>query len=125
MRPQNTREYELTEKLLKTFHLNIPERKELFHGKVKFSVIQLVIKVNIDANGWFPADWRPDQPFFGGLLETLPENKIKLYHKEEASFENYKIVNIDIYNDIEEAIIKFLKITFGNKIDDIPIDYEA
>lgn len=117
-------EFEITEKLLKEFHINVLERKLLPAGKVKMSMIKKVINKILKNTGWFPENWRPDLPFAGSLLEVLSENKILLYKKAEASFSNYKLIEKKEYSDFDEAITDCIKFMFGHEIDGIKIDYD-
>jgi hypothetical protein len=117
-------EYEATKMLLKYFHLNTDDRKVL-NGKVRFSMITKIIIENLNRDGWFPKNWRPDLSFNGGLLEKLPGIKIKLYHKEEISIANFRVIEIIEYSKPDKAILKFLQVTFGTQIDDILINYTA
>src|SRR5262249_27422261 len=116
-------ELELTKKLLTTFHLSALERKNLPEGKVRLSIILMVIKQILNSEHYFPVKWRPDMPFAGGLIEKLPNNKIKLYHKAEKSLSNYQIIEEIEFNSLDQAVIKFLKITFGEQIDGIQLNY--
>lgn len=118
-------EQDLTEKLLTTFHLNAIERKTLPNGKVKLSFIKKIIKEKLNASDWFPANWRPETPYTGGLIEICSNKEYKIYHKEEVSFMNYVIVEIINLSNFDKTVEKFIKLTFKDNIDGIPIDYKA
>jgi hypothetical protein len=118
-------EMELTEKLLTTFHLNSNERNDLVGGKVKLSIMKNIIRDKLQKYLWFPENWRPNYPFVGGLIELQADGNFKLYHKEEVSLMNYKIVNISVYSNFDQVVEKFLKITFSTNIDNVQIDYKS
>src|SRR3990167_2862402 len=103
-------ELELTDKLLKTFHLNVLERKKLPGGKARLSVILIIIKQILSHEHYFPVTWSPDSPYLveGALLEKVSNNKIKLLY-----LHNSQLLNTIKFNDFDKAIIKFLKINFG------------
>ena len=118
-------ELEVTEKLLRKFHLNVAERKFLPDGKVKMSTIKKVINKILRDAKWFPENWRPDFPFTGALLEFQSDNKIMLYKKAEVSLLNYQITKKEEYTNFDNAIENFIIFMFNREIDGIKIDYDG
>lgn len=118
-------EIELTEKLLGKFHLSVPERNLLTKGKVRLSIIEKIIVEKLKKNGCFPISWKLDMPFVGALLKLEDGGKIKLYHKEEISISNPQLIETLEYQNINKAILAFLKIMFKEDIDGVLIDYSS
>ncbi len=117
-------EKNLTEKLLTNFHISVEEKNLLPNGKIKLSSISKVVEEKLQITNWYPINWRPETPFSGGLIQALSDKKFKVYHKEEVSLMKYAIIEVVNFSNFDKAIVAFLKFTFKDNIDGIPIDYK-
>ena len=117
-------ETELNEKLVTKGHLNVPERGLLPNGCAKGSLIRTAIVRLLLEDGWFPKDWRPDQPFHGGVIELTPPG-CRIHWKAEYSMAKFALLRVTRYDDLLEAAEQWVRGMYGESIDVVKIDWEA
>ncbi|MDH3739121.1 MAG: hypothetical protein OER92_07995 [Alphaproteobacteria bacterium] len=118
------REAELTCKLVDTFHLSALERAELPGGRVRGSVLVRAIAEGLANVGWFPKDWRPDQPFDGLLIEARVHAYI-VHARTEIGAAQYSEVRSEPEKSLEDAIRTVIATNFGDDIDGVPVDWST
>jgi hypothetical protein len=116
-------ERELAQKFVKTWQLNVPERRTLRDKSLRGSLIVDAIIQELQANGWYPIDWRPDHRFDGGLVELLSGNTCRVYWKSEVGVSSFDFINIENYELLSEGVRAYGIEFFGANFDGIPIDW--
>lgn len=118
-------ESELIHKLVMRWHLSVPERRALPRGSAKASLVCAALEEAVRADGWFPTQWRPEEPFAGGLIEYRPDSSCRIYWKSEVGLHRFAVDAVEDYRSLREAIPAFVRGFFGNDIDGVPIDWNA
>lgn len=118
-------EYALTLKLLLTLHLSVPERKILPDQCVRFSVIILAIKNQLEEQGWFPHHLKDGDLIGSGALLESRQNTIFVHEQFEIGAMRYSPVETRKVSNIVEAIKIFLSHNGETSIDGVKIDYES
>jgi hypothetical protein len=77
----------------------------------------------LGSEGWFPARWRPDDRFDGGLIELRDDGSCRVYWKGEVSYSRYELISVQDFGSAREAAEAFAKKFFGGSIDGIPLDW--
>jgi hypothetical protein len=102
---------ELILKLLKTDHLNVPERTSLPGGKVRVSVARKVINESLSSSGWFPGSHQYPVGNMGGQyfqLELRSDGQAVLHHNYEDSYLKFKHKAFR-HKNVDIAIDEYLK----------------
>jgi hypothetical protein len=115
----------LVRKLVKTWHLSIPEHKAMPGGQVRGSLIFDTIEEVLEVEGRFPVDWQPDESFAGGLIESQQDGGFRVTWKAEFSLMHHEAISVKEYRNRREAVAAFARPFFGGDIDGIPIDWTA
>ena len=118
------REAELTRKLADTFHLSVPERADLPDGRVRWSVLVSAVSESLAEFGWFPKDWRPDQPHNGVIIEARADG-FMLHERKEIGMASYSDVRSGPANSFDDAVRTLVVTMFGDDIDGVRIDWTA
>jgi hypothetical protein len=116
-------ERDLAEKFVKTWQLNVPERRTLRTTPLSGSLIVDAIIEQLQANGWYPVDWRPDQGFDGGLIELLSPTTCRVYWKVEAGVSRFELLNVETFDSLFSGVRAYGIKFFGPNFDVIPIDW--
>lgn len=118
------REAELTRKLADTFHLSVPERADLPDGRVRWSVLVSAVSESLAESGWFPKDWRPDQPYNGVIIEARADG-FMLHERREIGIASFSEVRSVPANSFDDAVRTLVVTMFGDDIDGVRIDWTA
>ena len=118
------REAELTRKLVDTFHLSVPERADLPGGRVRWSVFVCAVNESLAESGWFPKEWRPDQPYDGVIIEARVDGLI-LHERREIGMARFSEVRSEPANTLDDAVRALVATMFGDDIDGVRIDWTA
>jgi hypothetical protein len=118
-------EQPLIEKLAATWHLDVPERRQLPEGRAKASLFLNAIEDELRGGGWYPAGVTPDDDFAGGLIEMTPSGRCRIHWKTQISFSQFEATESVEYASCREAATVLLRSLFGQEIDGIPIDWAA
>ncbi len=118
------REAELTRKLADTFHLSVPERADLPGGRVRWSVLVSAVGESLAESGWFPKDWRPDQPYDGVIIEARADG-FMLHERREIGMARFSEVRSVPANSLDDAVRTLVATMFGDDIDGARIDWTA
>lgn len=112
----------LARKLAKTFHLSVPDRRELPKSGLAFSAFVKAIRDVLAEKHRYPPDWRPDEPFDGIVIESQPDG-FMLHERHEIGVSRFSPCKSRFARSLEEAVKVFLRKIFGDRIDGIPIDF--
>ncbi len=118
------REAELTRKLVDTFHLSVPERADLPGGRVRWSVFVSAVSERLAESGWFPKDWRPDQPYNGVVIEARADG-FMLHERTEIGMARFSEVQSVPAISLDDAVRTVVATMFGDDIDGVRIDWTA
>lgn len=116
------REAELARKLANTFHISVSERADLPNGRVRGSVLVAAVGECLDEFGWFPKDWRPDQPYSGLIIEARADGLI-LHEKNEIGMARFSEAQTVPADSLTDAVRTFFASMFGDNIDGVEIDW--
>lgn len=118
-------ELELIHKLVLQSHLNVPERRALPNGRARASLMLDAMEALLQRDGWFPGGARPEDDFSGPLIELTKEGRCQIYWKFETSFLRYQLGAVHEYPTARAAAEVYLRDSFGDSIDGIPIDWSS
>jgi hypothetical protein len=118
------RETELTRRLAETFHLSVHERGDLPGGKVRGSILVGAVGECLAETGWFPKDWRPDQPYNGLIIEAQADG-LMLHEKREIGTARFSDVRSVPANSLDDAVRTLVATMFGDDIDGVQIDWTS
>jgi hypothetical protein len=116
-------EKELVRKLAHTWHLSVPERKELPNRTAKASLLYDAIETDLCSAGWYPPTARPDDDFTGGIIELTNEGTCRIHWKTQVSTSHYESGEITSCKSPREAAEILLRNLFPEHIDGIAIDW--
>ncbi len=117
-------------KLIKTGHLNVLERKELVNLSVTFEEILICVENLLKENKFFPTEarlWEPGQSVWeDALIEKLNSRKYRLHLQRSHPLNPYQLAEskYNDYHDINSVLREFISIYWGNDIDGIPINFK-
>ena len=114
------RRVQLARKLAETWHLSVSERAELPGGSIRLSDLVSAVGEILAESGWYPADWRPDQPYDGILIEARADGFV-LHEKREIGVQRYSPVSSKPASSLAAAV--HAAIEFAGEIDGIGIDW--
>lgn len=117
------REAALARKLAETFHLSVLERRELRGGKLSASAFVAAVGDILAETGWFPRDWRPDQPFDGVILEA-DDHGFVVHERHEVGVGRFSDVTSAAADSLDDAVRTFVARTFGNDIDGVGLRWD-
>jgi hypothetical protein len=118
-------EEELTGKLARTWHLNVPERRRLPAGTVRASLLLDAIEEELRSRGMYPPNVTLDDDFRGGLIELTAEGICRIHWKTQVSTSQYELGPSSECQSPREAAATLLRALFPAGIDGIPIDWQA
>ena len=118
-------ERSLNRKFATAWHLNVLELRALPNGKARASLVIDAIHEVLESEGWFPAKWRPDDRFDGGLIEVNGDGSCRIYWKAEVSYSRYEMVSTQEFRSTRKAAEAFARKFFGGDIDGIPLDWST
>jgi hypothetical protein len=116
-------EKDLVRKLVTTWHLSVPEHREMRGTPIRGSLVCEAIEEVVQAEGRFPVEWQPDDSFAGGLIERQEDGSYRVTCRAEFSLMHHEAVSIKQYQNRREAVATFARYFFGGDIDGIPIDW--
>ena len=118
------REAELARKLADTFHLSVSERANLPGGRVRWSVLVSAVGESLAESGWFPKDWRPNQPYNGVIIEARADGFV-LHERREIGMARFSEVRSVPASSLDDAVRTLVAAMFGDDIDGVRIDWTA
>jgi hypothetical protein len=117
-------EIALAEKLLRTLHLNVPERAGLYAGKVRFSVLVAAAERLLASGERLPAGWTSDLEYDGAVLE-LRDGGYWMHECHEIGVMRFSPVRSQLASSINEAVRYYLKrFGDGSTLDGVPIAWD-
>jgi len=119
---KQTDQTHLAQKFALNWHLDVNDRQELSDGVLNGKLVcEEIIKI-LDENGWYPAAWKPDMDFDGGLIQKMGSG-CKIHWKAEIGVMRYALVEVEDFKFIEDGVSSFANRFFGSEFDDIKIDW--
>jgi hypothetical protein len=113
----------LARKFAETWQLNVTERRNVQMQPLSGSMIVEAIADIVRSKGWYPADWRPDDDFDGGLIELLPAGKCRVHWKTEVGVSRYAVTGVQEYDSLVVGGRVYGELFFGREFDGIAIDW--
>lgn len=113
------------EKLTTKGHLSVSERASLPGGRAPASAIITAIEEALLADRWFPADWRPEQDFDGGLIELRDDGSCRIIWKVEVGVLRFDQVDEEEFATAQQAADAYARRFYKDNIDGVPIDWSA
>ena len=120
---QGSAEYQLTAKLVRSWHLDAQEREALPEGEAKGSLVIAALVDAAERDGWYPASWRPNDAFDGGLIEVVPDGTYQVHWKVESGVGRFELLQTQAYATLREACEAYASRFFGPSIDGIPVNW--
>jgi hypothetical protein len=117
----------LVEKLVVSFHLNVPERQLLGSDCVSVEEVAAVVKRLFEQYGHFPqiaSLWQPGEVVFEGFfLVKRPDGKVQMTWQRNNPINNTELAeqSSSEYSDLDEAISMFIESEWPRGIDGIPL----
>ena len=114
-------EFALAEKLLRTFHLNVPERASLTDGRMRFSVLVAAAERYLASGRCLPEGWTPDSEYDGVVIE-LRDGVYWMHDRAEIGVMRFSPLRSERADDLREVVRCYLK-RFGDGagLDGVPI----
>lgn len=114
-------EYALAEKLLRTLHLNVPERARLSGGRMRFSILVAAAERYLASGGCLPEGWTPESEYDGVAVE-LRDDGYWLHQRAEIGVMRFSPLRSERADDVRKAVRYYLK-RFGDGAgpDGVPI----
>ncbi len=75
-------------------------------------------------SGWFPKDWRPDQPYNGVVIEARADG-FMLHERKEIGMASYSDVRSGAANSLDDAVRSLVATMSVDDIDEVRIDWTA
>ncbi len=125
-------EYDLVRKLVRTWHLNVPERRALPNPKVRASIMCQVIAEDLRETGWHPEplddlseEGEGDRS--GGTIQLLPDGSCKIHWQGQVGVSRFERFPSTRHEDATTAARVLLWSYFGSigHIDGILIDWDV
>ena len=118
------REIALAEKLLRTLHLNVPERAELSGGHVRFSVLVAAAERYLGSGRCLPEGYTPEQDYDGVGLE-LQDDGYWIHERFEVGVIRLSPLQSRRAGSLQEAVQYYLR-SFGDgaSLDGAPIAWD-
>ena len=109
----------LIEKLIRSYHLNVEERKGL-SPQLRRSEIQAVIAKAVESKGFFP---RQHADGYQGELRALitTATGYDVIWTTEVSLNRYAVVSRNSYSNLKEAVTDYARQEYKSSIDGIPV----
>jgi hypothetical protein len=117
-------ELDLSEKLLRTFHLSVPDRALLVGGRARLSTLVAAAARYLDETHTLPEGWRSPMPYDGVVIERRGDD-YWLHERHEIGMLRYSPVKSRKASDLTEAVRYYVQ-RFGKdgQLDGIPIDFD-
>lgn len=117
-------EFALAEKLLRTLHLNVPERAHLAGGRMRFSVLVEAAERFLASRRLLPEGWTPAMEESFRILE-LRDDGYWIHSRDEIGYLRFSPLRSRRAPGIRDAVRSYLKY-FGDgaSLDGIPIAWE-
>jgi hypothetical protein len=110
-------------KFAKDWHLDVQDRQTLSNGFLNGKLVcEEIIKI-LEEENWYPASWRPDMDFDGGLIEKLDNSRCQIHWKAETGVLRYALIEVQEFDSIDKCVMSFGKRFFGNEFDGIEINW--
>lgn len=114
----------LARKLAEKWHLNVAERSSLPAAGMPASAFVDAVRCILSASPWYPPDWPRDESAYDGAVITPNKHGFEIHMRHEIGVMRFSEATITQVPTLEEAVHKFLKVTFkADNIDGIPIDW--
>jgi hypothetical protein len=118
-------EQEVLRKLLETLHVNVPERAALPGNCARFSRLVAAVRAAMAESPWFPSHLRPERSFTGAIIEARGVDTYWVHERHEIGLYRYSETTSQQVESLEEAVRRYVKVTCGDTIDGVPIDWGA
>lgn len=114
----------LAEKLLRTLHLNVPERSSLGGGRIRFSALAAAAEGYLASGRCLPEDWIPDLEYDGVVLE-LRDDGYWLHDRAEIGVMRFSPPRSRRAGSLHEAVRYYLeRFGDGTGLDGVPIAWD-
>lgn len=115
---------ELADKFAKEWHLSVPEQRCLPEGGIPGDLLVSRISAILQSEGHYPFDWKPTDPFDGGLI--VKEGGVyKIYWKVEAGVSRFELKRTQEFPNPDLASRAWVKRFFGAGFDGIKINWKT
>ena len=122
--------HELVEKLVRTHHLNVPERLSLGSTTVYSSEVAEVITRVLEVSGSFPENakpWVPGLPVYTTILQRISDRQLRLTQQLSETIQPgvLRAQNVRYFPDTRSAVEAFIRTEWPkDNIDGIAILWE-
>ena len=124
-RPSPSTEAQLISKLLRTWHLNVADRKALANRSVSSRQLTQQLEQEVLRDGRYPEHWTEDTHFEGGLLKLEVDGSYSIYWKAEVGMGRSQLLDTQHFADLPEACASYARRFFGSSVDGVPITWES
>lgn len=114
----------LAEKLLRTFHLSVPERAGLVGGRMRFSALVSAAERVLAAGSCLPEGWAPNDEYDGVVLE-IRDGAYWMHVRHEIGVLRFSPPRSKRVRSLREAVRRYLThFGGGTSLDGIPIAWD-
>ncbi len=82
------------------------------------------VSESLAESGWFPKDWRPDQPYDGVIIEARADG-FMLHEGREIGMASFSEVRSVPAISLDDAVRTLVVTMFGDDIEGVRIDWTA
>lgn len=115
----------LADKLLRSLHLSVEERRQLPGEAMPMSLLVRAVAAGIRKNGWFPFPVEAGSTIGEGVVIELSGGEYFVHLQHEIGIGRYSKIERRRVDGLKEAVSRYVQSIGGASIDGIRIDFEA